>query len=222
MVQILQASDLSLHEVKERFDLSEVDDDAFFWEWQGDRSPITDEEKRWLDQIKADFLALSEYPLHEEVIKLFVLAPLLSMAGLARLPFLVMAEKQIEIELSIDSERIRGRIDLLVLYQHLWAIVIESKSKRLDVMEALPQALVAMIDSPNQTQPTYGLLTNGYRFIFIKLIRTSGSRSQSELSYALSEDFSLQRKPNQLWDVLQILKRMAQIVQQSQRENGTA
>ncbi|NER31281.1 MAG: hypothetical protein F6J89_27595 [Symploca sp. SIO1C4] len=34
MVQIIQASELSLHEVKERFNLQEVTDDSFFWEWR--------------------------------------------------------------------------------------------------------------------------------------------------------------------------------------------
>jgi hypothetical protein len=35
MDQIIQASDLALHQVKERFNLQQVWDDQFFWEWLG-------------------------------------------------------------------------------------------------------------------------------------------------------------------------------------------
>lgn len=159
MVQVIQAKDLSLHDVKERFNLKQIEDEQFFGEWLSDLPEITDYEKHWLDQIKADFSSLAEYPLHEEVVKLFVLAPLLSLAGLARLPFLTVTEKQVEIAFEAEDEVIRGRINLLILYQQLWAVVIESKSKRLDVMEALPQALFYMLNSPNLAQPTFGLLT---------------------------------------------------------------
>ncbi|NJL41204.1 MAG: restriction endonuclease subunit R [Leptolyngbyaceae cyanobacterium SM1_4_3] len=207
MPQIVSASD-SLHEVKSRFNLQQVWDDQFFWEWQGELLKVTDSEKQWLDQVKADFLSLAEYPLHEEVVKLFVLAPLLSLAGLARLPFLTVAEKQVEIAFEEENEVIRGRIDLLILHEQLWAVVIEAKAKRLDVMEALSQALFHMMNSPNLDAPTYGLLTNGNRFIFVKLTR------QSTPQFALSEDFSLQSKRNQLHEVLAILKRLRDLVKQ--------
>lgn len=148
----------------------------------------------------------TEYPLHEEVVKLFVLAPLLSLAGFARLPFLTVAEKQVEIFFEEEEKRIRGRIDLLILYQQLWAVVIESKSKRLDVTEALPQALFYMMGSPNREKPAFRLLTSGNRFIFVKLVQ------QEEACYGLSEDFSLQNRQNQLYNVLAILKRLRMLV----------
>lgn len=209
MPQIVPASDLSLHEVKSRFNLQQVWDDQFFWEWQGELPKVTDSERQWLDQVKTDFLSLAEYPLHEEVVKLFVLAPLLSLAGLARLPFLTVAEKQVEISFEEENEVIRGRIDLLILHEQLWAVVIEAKAKRLDVMEALPQALFHMMSSPNLGAPTYGLLTNGNRFIFVKLIQHEAPQ------FALSEDFSLQSKRNQLHEVLAILKRLRDLVKQA-------
>lgn len=73
MAQVIQASALTLHDVKEKFNLQQVQDQQFFWEWQDDLQQPTDAEKQWLDQVKADFLALEEYPLHEEVVKLVVL-----------------------------------------------------------------------------------------------------------------------------------------------------
>jgi hypothetical protein len=45
MVQIIPASDLSLHQVKERFNLQQVWDYQFFWEWQGELPEINDYER---------------------------------------------------------------------------------------------------------------------------------------------------------------------------------
>ena len=80
MAQSIQASELTLHEVKEKFNLQQVADERFFWEWQEDLPEPTDAEKQWLDQVKADFLYLTEYPPHEEIVKMVVLSPLLSLA----------------------------------------------------------------------------------------------------------------------------------------------
>ena len=99
MPNIIQAGSLTLHEVKEKFNLQRVNNQQFFGEWQETLPPITDWQKTWLDQVQADFLGLAEYPLHEEITKLFVVAPLLSLAGLGRLPFLPVAEKQVEVTL---------------------------------------------------------------------------------------------------------------------------
>ncbi len=65
-----------------------------------------------------------------------------------------------------------------------------------------------MMSSPNIDRPTFGLLTNGNRFIFVKLTQ------QGEPQYALSEDFSLQSRRNQLYEVLAVLKRLRELVQQ--------
>lgn len=209
MVQIIQASDLSLHEVKERFNLQQVWDDQFFWEWQGELPEINDYERHWLDRIKDDFLSLAEYPLHEEVVKLFVLAPLLSLAGLTRFPFIPVAEKQVEVAFDTDDQIVRGRIDLLILHQQLWAIVVESKAKKLDVMEALSQALFYMMSNLNSDRAIFGLLMNGNNFMFVKLAQ------QETPKYALSELFTLFRQKNDLYKVLAILKRFRDLVQQS-------
>lgn len=209
MVQIIQASDLSLHQVKERFNLQQVWDDQFFWEWQSELPEINDYERHWLDRVKDDFLSLADYPLHEEVVKLFVLAPLLSLAGLTRFPFIPVAEKQVEVTFEEDSQIIRGRIDLLILHHQLWAIVVESKAKKLDVIEALPQALFYIMTNLNPDRATFGLLMNGNNFMFVKV-------AQQEIpKYALSELFTLFRRENDLYRVLSILKRLKDLVQQS-------
>lgn len=55
MAQSIQASELTLHEVKEKFNLQQVADERFFWEWQEDLPEPTDAEKQWLDKSKRIF-----------------------------------------------------------------------------------------------------------------------------------------------------------------------
>ena len=69
MVQVIQASSLRLFEVEEKFKLQRVFDPALFLEWQENLPSVTEAEKQWLDQVKADFLSLEKYPLHEEIIQ---------------------------------------------------------------------------------------------------------------------------------------------------------
>jgi hypothetical protein len=210
MVQIIQAKTLDLYAVQKKFSLTEVCDRTFFDEWQQNLPELTGAEQHWLDQIKVDFLGLSTQALGEEIVKMFVLAPLLSLAGLARLPFRLSAEHQIEIALEDEDELIRGKIDLLVLHQNLWAIVIESKREALNVTIALPQALTYMMKSPNAEQPTYGLITNGSEFRFIKLIKSE------QPQYSLSDLFTLQRFDNDLYQVLRVLKKLQDVIIQHQ------
>ncbi|NJN89191.1 MAG: restriction endonuclease subunit R [Leptolyngbyaceae cyanobacterium SL_5_14] len=206
MPQIVSASD-SLHEVKSRFNLQQVWDESFFLEWQQEPPDLTDEEERWLDKIKADFLSLADYSLHEEVVKLTVLAPLLFLAGLTHFPFIPVAEQLVEIAFEAEDQIIRGRIDLLILHQQLWAIVVESKAKKIDVMEALPQALTYMTSKLKPNRPMFGLLTNGSNFIFLKLSQ------QGSPHYALSELLTLFRRENDLYRVLSVLKHLRDLVQ---------
>jgi hypothetical protein len=72
MVQIIQASDLSLHQVKERFNLQQVWDDQFFWEWLGELPEINDYKRHWLDRVKDDFLSWAEYPLVATVLGIII------------------------------------------------------------------------------------------------------------------------------------------------------
>jgi hypothetical protein len=102
------------------------------------------------------------------------------------------------------DEVVRGRIDVLVLHQQLWVTVIESKSKRFSLSEALPQALFYMLNSPNPLQPTFGLVTNGSHFTFIKLMR------QDTPQYGLSDEFTLRRRGNELYEVVGVLNQLQQ------------
>jgi len=115
-VQIVSANNLELGDVKKRFGLQWVQEPDFFCEWQQPFPQIEAAGAQWLDRIKTDFLSLAEYLLHKEIVKMFVLAPLLMLAGLSR-PLVPQAEYLVEVAFE-DEElgTIRGRVDLLVLH----------------------------------------------------------------------------------------------------------
>ena len=207
MVQTIQASDLTLHEVKAKFGLQEVQDEAFFPEWQN-LAELTVEEQRALDQVKADFLYLSEYPMGEEAVKLVVLSPLLSMAGFYRPPFRIRPEASVQIALEDAGELVRGRIDILVLQDRLWVLVVESKEAGFSLKDAIAQSLAYMMTTPHPDKPAFGLATNGSEFRFLKLTQ------QPTPQYGLSDLLTLQRRNNDLYAVLSILKQLGTLIRE--------
>jgi hypothetical protein len=206
MVETIQASDLSLYQVEEKFNLQRAFDAARFSEWQANLPSITEVERQWLDQVKADFLSIECYPLHEEVVKMAVLSPLLFFARFFHHPFYPRAEVEVRIAADNDGEIVRGKVDVLILRQQLWVTVIESKNKDFSLAKAIPQALLYMMTSSAIAKPIFGLVTNGSHFIFLKLIR------QGVPQYWLSDEFSLYRQGNELHQVLSILRRLGEIV----------
>ena len=146
MANAIAARNLEIHEVEARFALHQSTDPAFFPEWQGVKVDLDERDRYWLDKAKSNFLKLIKYRLHEDAIKLSILAPLLAVSGLGSIPFVPQAEKYIEIafpaqDSESEDEIVRGRIDLLVLYRNLWVVTVETKPQQADVLEALPQAL---------------------------------------------------------------------------------
>lgn len=212
MVDAIPARSLELQEVEERFDLQQSTSPSFFTEWQNVSVDLDERDLYWLDKAKASFLNLIKYRLHEEVVKLSILAPLLAVSGLGSTPFVPKAEKQVEIAFSSQeddaSEIIRGRIDLLILYQNLWVATIETKPQQSDVLEALPQALTYMMAAPKQDSPHFALLTNGRHFMFVKLL------NQAQPTYGLSELFTLFRAQNEMYQVTAILQHIGELVTQ--------
>ncbi|EDX71315.1 Type I restriction enzyme R protein N terminal domain protein [Coleofasciculus chthonoplastes PCC 7420] len=211
MAQVIQASELTLHDVKEKFNLQRVEDEQFFPEWQNDLPQATDAEKQWLDRVKANFLYLAEYPMHEEIVKMVVLSPLLSLANFYSYPFRPVAEKPVEIVFEDEAETLRGRIDVLVLHQTLWITVIEAKRKQLNVLEGIPQALFYMMNRPTIREPLFGFITNGSEFVYLKLMQQDSPR------YGLSRLFSLINPGNDLYTVLGVLKRLGEVVNSTKR-----
>lgn len=201
MVQTIQAKDLTLHEVKRKFNLKQAVDEQFFPEWVDNLPGLNESEKRSLDQVKAHFLYLDEYPIPESLVKMVVLSPLLSLAGFYSHPFRVTTETSVQIAAEDEGEVVQGRIDVLVIQKQLWVLVIESKQAGFSLKPAIPQALAYMMANPNPDKPAFGLVTNGSNFIFIKLTKQEPSQ------YAFSDEFTL-RRGNDLYGVLSILKRL--------------
>ncbi len=68
-------------------------------------------------------------------------------------------------------------------------------------MQALPQTLAYMSANPNPEIPTFGMITNGEDYIFVKL--------NQQKQYALSNKFTLANPvKNELYEVMQIIKQI--------------
>lgn len=207
MVETIQAKNITLLDLAEKFGLKLVEEEQFFGDWGDDIPELTEFEKHFLDQVKASYFNLLMYPpMLESTVKMVVLSPLLHLAGFYLPPFHIKAEAEMQIAVENEDTIVKGNIDILVLQKRLWVLVIESKRVEFSLEVGLAQILAYMLANPDFTQPTLGLLTNGRDFQFIKLIR------QDAPQYALSESFDLRNPGNELYTVLRLLKRLAQIL----------
>jgi hypothetical protein len=207
MVQIIQAQNINLAYLEEKFQLQKSDSEDFFSEWLQNLPEVNDLEKKFLDRVKANFLHLiMQPPFLENAVKMVVLSPLLDLAGFYNNPFYLATEKSIELAVKDNEEIVRGRIDVLVVQQQLWLLVVESKKASFSLLEAIPQALTYMLNNPNQEKPVFGLITNGSHFTFLKLTM------QDKPVYAMSDEFTLFRRQNELYQVLSILKKLGSVI----------
>ncbi len=206
MLQTIPAQDITINDLKIKFNLQHTDERQFFREWQDNLPEVSESEKQSLERIKTNFLNLIEYPpMLENAVKMVVLSPLLDLAGFYQRPLRISTEKQVEIVSEDEGTIIKGKIDFLVLQEQLWILVIEAKKAQFSLEPGIPQALAYMLDHPHPEKPIFGLVTNGSNFIFIKLIK------QERLLYALSDEFTL-RRANDLYIVLKILKQLGKLV----------
>lgn len=205
MVQVIQAKDITLAELIDRFSLQLADDEQFFSEWQYDLPELSELEQQSLNEVQAEYLHLSRYPILEPVVKMVVLSPLLRLAGFYQPPFYIASEQEVEISSLDEDTIIRGRIDILVFHPPFWILVIEAKRSQYSLEVAIPQALAYMLDNPDNEKPMYGFVTNGREFQFIKLTKHDAPR------YALSYTLSLNRGDD-LYTVVKVLKRLANLI----------
>ncbi len=207
MVQVVQAQNIGLAYLEERFSLQISENEGFFTEWLENLPSVTNLDQQYLDRVKANFLSLVKRPpILENAVKMVVISPLLDLAGFYREPYAIATEESVEITVEDAEEIVRGRIDVLVIKEQFWLLVIESKRASLSLLEAIPQALVYMLGSSNTDKPVFGLVTNGEDIQFIKLIK------YDKPQYALSDKFTLSRRENELYKVLQILKKLSQVL----------
>ena len=224
MVQTLPAREITLHELTEKFGLQLVEDEQFFREWQDNLPEITKAEKQRLDRVKASYSnLLGDPPLLENTVKLarslgretrpgslvkmVVLSPLLDLAGFYLPPFRIKSEKSLEISLKDEGLIIKGQIDVLVVCDQFWVVVIESKQAAFSLEVGRSQLLTYMLANPHPDRPNYGLVLNGSSFRFFKLVK------EATLQYAVSKIFDLFNPGNDLYHVLRVLKRLAQLAE---------
>ncbi|BAY84233.1 hypothetical protein NIES267_37290 [Calothrix parasitica NIES-267] len=206
MVQTIQAKDISIYELEEKFDLQLSTDTDFFTEWKEDVPSLTDVEKQSLKRVQSNYFNLTRRRLiSEEAVKMVVLSPLLDLAGFYQPPFEIETETSVEIVAEEEGVKLKGNIDVLVMQENFWILAIESKSTKFDVMIALPQALAYMLNSPNRDKPTFGLLVNGREFVFVKLLR------EEQITYARSYALSIE-KDSEFEQVLSVLKRVGELI----------
>lgn len=206
-MQTIPATKITLRELKQIFGLQQAQDPNFFPEWLESHANLSQEEQRLLNRVKANFGELMEDPpMLENSVKMVVLAPLLDLAGFYYKPFRIETETSVDVEMEDEGIVIRGRIDVLVLKNRLWLLVIESKRSDFAVTRAIPQALAYMLGNVETAQPTFGMITNGNEFLFLKSTR------QPAAEYANSRLFSLVNPNNELYTVLQVLRRLGEVV----------
>ncbi|MGB3509924.1 MAG: restriction endonuclease subunit R [Microcoleaceae cyanobacterium] len=201
MTETIQAERVTLYDLIDKFNFKLSENPAFFREWQDNLPEINEGEKQQLHRVKNNYFNLAMRPMVEDMVKMVVLSPLLDLAGFYLPPFYTTAESSIEIEERDKGLIIRGRIDVLVLKERFWVLVIESKRSGFSLEVGIPQCLAYMLGSPHAEKSLFGLVTNGSNFIFLKLVKGE------QFEYALSDEFSL-RRGDDLVTVLAILKRL--------------
>jgi hypothetical protein len=206
-MQTLQANEITLKDLQISLGLNLTRDPDFFWEWQRGWDPVREEENRALDRICENFSHnLERKQLTEQTVKLVVLSPLLDLAGFYQDPFEMSTEESVTLVIEENGTQIRGRIDILVIVEHLWLMVIESKATSLNPRVGLPQLLSYMLASPDAVNPCFGLITNGQQFQFVKLLKSDTPQ------YGLSRLFSIDVPAGDFAAVFAILKFLGRTV----------
>ena len=197
----------TIAEAERRFGLVRSEEDQFFSEWRVGLPELSIGEKGNLDELRRRYLyQRSEGQLLEGTVTLLLVAPLLTVAGFYDPPFRVRAEESVQLTLEDPEEILQGRIDVLVLLNRLWVVVLESKKTALSVWTALPQTLAYLMANPQTDRSSFAIVTNGDEILFVKL--DVGDRP----TYAVSRVFSPFASSRELYGVLQVLKQMGAIV----------
>jgi Type I restriction enzyme R protein N terminus (HSDR_N) len=205
----------SLDNVERHFGIRRAKEREFFLEWRTDLPELPIGDETALDKIHDRFRYnrnLGKVP--EGMVNALIVTPILGLVGFFDPPFQMQAEQSIAIQTILpshpnddDSETktLRGRVDFLVLQNRFWQAVIESKETSFDIEVGIPQILAYMMAAPATQNTVFGMVTNGTHFIFVKLDR-------SRQTYGFSNTFSTLSAMDQLYDVLQILKRIGAVI----------
>ena len=197
----------TLTEAEARFHLTRTEDEQFFSEWCVDLPALTETEETGLAELRRRYLyQRSQGHLLESTVMLLFASPLLTLAGFYDPPFRVRAEESVQLVLADSEEVLQGRLDVLVLKEHFWVVVLESKKTALSVWSALPQTLAYLAANPHPERPSFALMTNGDDLVFVKLAQAE------ELQYNFSRAFAALASHQELQGILQGLKQLGRVL----------
>ncbi|MEM8638457.1 MAG: type I restriction endonuclease subunit R [Cyanobacteria bacterium P01_G01_bin.54] len=199
----------TLKRLRERFNLSRSTATDFCAEMVAELPVLDGEQPEKLARIcDRYFYQLEAGMILEAGVKMMIVSPLLDLAGFYDPPFRTQFEPSVQLEVDEEGEVLQGRIDVLVVQEQLWICVLEAKRTTFSLGLGIPQTLAYLLANPNLQRPSYGLLTSGDNFLFLKLQPTTPP------TYGLSKQFSI-LNPGDLEQVLQILVRLGQLGMQS-------
>jgi hypothetical protein len=192
----------NLYDAHELLQLQPTNDGDFFREWQTHLPELTTDERVVLDRLRDRYRYYQAGgAITESTVSLIIVAPLLELLGLYDPPFFIQSEKYIKIEIEDGDRILDGLIDVLILHESFWLVVLETKRYGFSVMQALPQTLAYMAGNPSQ-RPVFGLITTGEDYLFVKL-------DPQQRKYDISDKLTLtMRRENQLYQVVQVLKKL--------------
>jgi hypothetical protein len=205
MMPILAVTDTvtTIAEAEQKFGLSRSESKDFFTEWYDHLPKVNSSDRANLEILWQRYIYhCSGGHLLESTVMLLLVSPLLTIAGLYDPPFRIKAEESIAIDVADSEETLQGRIDVLVLRDRLWIIVLESKKTMLSIWSALPQTLAYLMPSPNGDRPNFAMLTNGDDIVFVKL---EGKQ------YAMSQVLAPLINRGDLEVAWQVLRKIAEI-----------
>ncbi|MCP2731128.1 type I restriction endonuclease [Limnofasciculus baicalensis] len=197
----------TLAEAERRFNLHRTENEEFFSDWRTGLPNLSEAERMGLNQLRERYLyQRAESHLLEGTVMLLLASPLLAIAGFYDPPFKVRAEESVQIILDDSEEVLQGRIDVLVLDNQLWIVVLESKKTALSVWSGLPQTLAYLMANPQPERPSFGMMTNGDDILFVKLTQIDNRQ------YDVSRVFSPFTSNHELYSILQVLKRISRVI----------
>lgn len=207
MVQTIAISEkTTLKYLRNNFNLQRNDERQFFPEWYENLPAISDADKAFLDRVRSRyFYQLDEGTLLEGGVKMMIVAPLLDIAGFYDAPFKTCFEPTVTLAVETEEEILQGRINALIVQNQFWVWVLEAKRTTFSLSLGISQALAYMLCNPALDKPTFGILTGGEDFIFMKLVR------QQSPIYGLSRKFSILNEGD-LYDVLKIMRHIAGLI----------
>lgn len=199
---------LNFRDIQDKLGLHRTDNSEFFPEWRNSLPQLTNQEILALNRLAQRYLTyLEEGEVSEGTLNIILLSPLLDALGLCDPPYRIRGETWVEVQTQVDAEAgkitLEGRIDALTVQDDFWLVVIEGKRGGFNVLRAVPQAIAYMAATPHLNRSIFGLVTNGYDYLFLKL---KGSE------FALSDNFTLLSDADRnLLRVAQILKHLVSV-----------